>query len=29
MLTQVDADKMLATPKFVIDKGEPCTTLSS
>ena len=26
MLTQVDADKMLATPKFVIDKGEPCTT---
>lgn len=26
MLTQVDADKILATPKFVIDKGKPCNT---
>ncbi len=26
MLTQVDADKMLAIPKHVIDKGKPCTT---
>ncbi len=25
-LPQVDADKMLATPKLVIDKGKPCTT---
>ena len=26
MLTQLDAEKMLAIPKYVIDKGEPCTT---
>ena len=26
MLTQVDADKILATPKFVIDKGKHCNT---
>lgn len=26
MLTQVDADKILATSKFVIDKGKPCNT---
>lgn len=26
MLTQADAEKMLAIPKFVLDKGKPCTT---
>ncbi len=29
MLTQVDADKMLATPKFVIDKEKTLYYLSS